>query len=355
MVKLLKQLVKIDSSSQEGANQAVELAAAYLKDHGIEGTFVTCEGWKSYVAVLGQGEKTLVWNGHLDVVSGSPKQFEPIEEDGRLIGRGTADMKGGCLAMMEAFIALKDQPLSSKVMLQLVPDEEIGGIHGTKYLVEEGYIGDFVICTEPTQMKVSLQAKGILRVLLHTSGKSAHGSRPWEGENAIAKAMENVEKIKALPILNEGSAFYEKSSINLAFIRGGDIYNRVPDACTLGLDVRYVPHLDASEIVSAIEEIVDGKIEIEAREPGVCVAEEASEIQQLKDSMALVAPDLSLETTAQHGASDGRFFSGQGIPAIEFGPTGSAWHGDDEYVELKSLDQLRDILIHYALHFSKDK
>ncbi len=351
MLKLLKQLVKIDSSSREGANQAVELAAAYLKAHGVEGEILTCEGWKSYVAELGQGGKTLIWNGHLDVVSGRADQFDPIEQEGRLIGRGTADMKGGCVAMMEAFIALKDQPLSTKVMLQLVPDEEIGGIHGTKHLVDQGYLGDFVICTEPTQMKVSLQAKGILRVLVHSYGKAAHGSRPWEGENAIVKAMENVERIKVLPILNEGSSFYEKSSVNLAFIRGGDIYNRVPDACTLGLDIRYVPHLNAEEIVAAIEESVDGKIEIEAMEPGVCVEEEAKEIQQLKDSMSVVSPDLSLETTAQHGASDGRFFSGRGIPAIEFGPTGDAWHGDNEYVELKSLEQLRDILIHYAQHF----
>lgn len=351
MIDFLKELVRIDSSTKQGANQAIDVAAGYLKDHGIDGTIVDCQGWKSYVAVLGQGEKTLIWNGHLDVVSGSGEQFEPFEQDGRLIGRGTADMKGGCLAMMEAFIALKEEALSSKIMLQLVPDEEIGGIHGTKNLVEEGYLGDFVICTEPTQMKVSLQAKGILRVLLHTSGKAAHGSRPWEGENAISKAMENVKRIQALPILNEGSEFYEKSSINLAFIRGGDIYNRVPDACTLGLDIRYVPHLDASAIVSAIEEIVNGKIEIEAMEPGVCVAEESKEVQQLKDSMLIISPELSLETTAQHGASDGRFFSGRGIPAIEFGPTGAAWHGDHEYVELKSIEQLRDILIHYALHF----
>ena len=352
MIDFLKELVRIDSSTKQGANQAIEVVAAYLKDHGIDGTIVDCQGWKSYVAVLGQGEKTLIWNGHLDVVSGSDEQFDPLEQDGRLIGRGTADMKGGCLAMIEAFIALKEEKLSSKIMLQLVPDEEIGGIHGTKNLVEEGYLGDFVICTEPTQMMVSLQAKGILRVLVHSSGKAAHGSRPWEGENAIAKAMENVERIKALPILKEGSAFYKKSSINLAFISGGDIYNRVPDACTLGLDIRYVPHLNAEEIVAAIEEIVDGKIEIEAMEPGVCVAEDAGEIQQLKDSMALVAPGLSLKMTAQHGASDGRFFAGCGIPAIEFGPTGAAWHGDHEYVELKSLEQLRDILIHYALHFS---
>lgn len=352
MVKLLKELVHIDSSSREGANQAVKRAADYLKAHGVDGEILTCEGWKSYVAVIGKGEKTLIWNGHLDVVSGRADQFEPVEQEGQLMGRGTADMKGGCVAMMEAFIALKDQPLSTKVMLQLVPDEEIGGTHGTKYLVDQGYLGDFVICTEPTQMKVSLQAKGILRVLLHSSGKSAHGSRPWEGENAIVKAMENVERIKALPILNEGSAFYKKSSINLAFIRGGDIYNRVPDACTLGLDIRYVPHLNAEEIVVAIEEIVDGKIEIEAMEPGVCVAEDAGEIQLLKHSMSVVSPELSLETTAQHGASDGRFFSGQGIPAIEFGPRGASWHGDHEYVELKSIEQLRDILIYYALHFT---
>jgi succinyl-diaminopimelate desuccinylase len=350
-MKLLKDLIRIESSDTDGANRAVEFAAAYLAEHGIAGTILDNEGFKSYVAVVGEGERTLVLNGHLDVVSGTPSQFDPVEADGKISGRGSVDMKGGCVAMMRALIRLKDMAPGCKVMLQLVPDEETGGSKGTRFLVEKGYTGDFVICTEPTNLKISIQTKGIIVLDILSAGKSAHGSRPWEGENAILKSMENFSKVERLPILNIGSEFYERSSINLAKIQGGDIYNRVPDSCVIGLDIRFVPHLDPEEILSAIREAVDGEVVVKVREHGVNVDPESRAVGLLLETAAEVIPGEPPGLSAQHGGSDTRFFAARGIPAVEFGPRGAHWHGDGEYVETESLELLEEILVAFAMRF----
>ncbi len=350
-MNLLKELIKIESSDRTAANKAVAYAAEYLRRNGIAGQLHDNEGFTSYTAVIGEGEKTLVLNGHLDVVSGSPSQFEPIETEGRITGRGSADMKGGCTAMIQAMIRLKDADLRCRVMLQLVPDEETGGMHGSAYLADQGYLGNFVICTEPTNLRISIQSKGIIIMDIDFEGVAAHGSRPWEGENAILKAMENFAVITRLPILNTGSALYRKSSVNLARISSGDIYNRVPDKCRIGLDIRFVPHLDPEEIVAAIEEAVEGSIRVKVVEAGVNVDPEDPYVKLLKKSLARVCPDEILEYAAQHGGSDTRFFAARGIPAIEFGPKGNFWHGDGEYVETPSVKQLEDILVDFALHF----
>lgn len=350
-VSLLKELIKIDSSTREGANEAIDYCIKYLNEHGIKGELIENNGFKSFVTSIGSGDKTLILNGHLDVVSGNKNQFDPIEIEGKIIGRGSADMKSGCVAMLQSVIKLKNEQLNNKIMLQLVSDEETGGVNCSRYLVEQGYLGDFVICTEPTNMKISLQSKGILRVDIISKGVSAHGSRPWQGINAISKAYENFDKIKALPILAIGSEFYDQSSLNLAFINGGDIYNRVPDSCTMGLDIRFVPFLDPKEIIKNIKEVVDGDVVVNAIEPGVATRPENEYVQGFTKVVQSYESETPYKYAVQHGGSDGRFYAEKGIPVIEFGPKGNYWHGDKEYVEIESIHQLESILVDYMQQF----
>lgn len=350
-VDLLNNLIKIDSSILEKANEIIDYLAEYLKQHGIHGKILEHEGYKSYVVTIGEGNKTLVLNGHVDVVSGKEKQFKPYIMGDKLFGRGSADMKGGIVSMIQAMIRLKQEPLKSKVMLQIVTDEETGGFHCTKYLVNQGYTGDFVICTEPTNMAVSIQAKGIIRLDIITNGSAAHGSRPWEGDNAILKAISNFEKIKELPILNIGSEFYERTSVNLALIKGGDIYNRVPDHSVMGLDIRYVPNLDPNQIIEEIKGVVDGKVIVHTIEPSINVSAECDYVKRLVQVAKEVTGIEGVKVFGQHGSSDARFFAGKGIPAVEFGPIGNFWHGDSEYVSISSVLDLENILVEFAKQF----
>ncbi|MED1203413.1 M20 family metallopeptidase [Heyndrickxia acidicola] len=345
--QLLKDLVSIDSSTKEGANEAVQFCYEWLKEKGLDPQILTNNGYRMLVCETGQGEKTIVLNGHVDVVSGNKDQFTPYEKEGRLYGRGSADMKAGVAAMMAALEELRSESLFCKVQLQIVSDEEIGGINCSSFLVENGFTGDFVICGEPTQLGIGLQAKGILQLDIEVEGESAHGSRPWEGKNAIVKAYELYQQILSLPFTKDSSEFYLSPSINLAKISGGTVYNKVPDLCTMSLDIRFLPQQSKEEILKQIQNITDARIHIHHTGEPVKTRKEDPYVQALIKVLSKKlekAPDVF----GQHGAADALYFAKKGIPAIEFGPAGAAWHGDLEYVELQSVEAYKNILKEYV-------
>lgn len=343
-ITLLKRLIEIDSSSLEKANELIEYVSRYLQENGLEGEIIENNGYKSYVLLIGEGDKTIILNGHLDVVPGKLEQFNPIERDGRIYGRGSADMKSGCAAMINTMIELSKKPLSCRVMMQIVTDEESGGFNCSKYLVDQGYIGDFVICTEPTNLDVSTQAKGFMRLDIETEGIPAHTSRPWQGENAILKGIENYNRIINLPILQIGSAIYENSTVTLSLIKGGDTYNKVPDKSILGLDIRFIPSLCPYDIIEDIEKVVKGKVILKALGDPINTSAQDPYIKDFINVVDLFGKEGRTKTIGQHGSSDGRFFASKGIPVVEFGPVGFDWHGDKEYVEIESIYQLEKIL-----------
>jgi succinyl-diaminopimelate desuccinylase len=350
MKELLKELILIDSSTKEGANQAVEFCKQWLIEHDLQPDLIENNGYKMLVCEIGSGDQTIVFNGHVDVVTGKKDQFIPVEKDGRIYARGAADMKAGVAAMMMAMNELKGRKLGVKIQLQIVSDEEIGGYNCSGYLVKNGYLGDFVICSEPTQLGIALQAKGVLRLEVEVSGKSAHGSRPWEGDNAILKAYKVYEKICDLPFTKENSEFYPSPSVNLAIISGGEVFNKVPDRCLMSLDIRYLPGQNPDVILEQIKNISGCEVRVGLH--GIPVATEKDDpfIQSLRP---VVEKHIGGEAVlfGQHGAADTQYFSAYGIPAIEFGPSGGNWHGDEEFVELKSIETYKNILIDYVEKF----
>lgn len=343
-VTLLKELIKVDSSSPGKANELVEFVSNYLEERGLKGEIIENNGYKSYVLVVGRGEKTIVLNGHVDVVPGKADQFNPLEIDGKIYGRGSADMKSGCVAMINTMIELSKREPSCRVMMQIVSDEESGGFNCSKYLVDQGYIGDFVICTEPTNLELSIQAKGFMRLDVKTKGLSAHACRPWQGKNAILKGIDNYDTISKLPIMQIGSEIYESSTVTLSMIKGGDIYNKVPDESILGLDIRFIPSLHPYDIIDDIEKAVKGKVVLKALGDPINTPADNTYIKDFIKVIESIDKNKKVKTVGQHGSSDGRFFASKGIPVIEFGPVGSNWHGEDEYVEIESIFKLEKIL-----------
>lgn len=347
MKELLKELILIDSSTKEGANQAVEFCKQWLIEHDLQPNLIENNGYKMLVCEIGEGDRTIVFNGHVDVVSGKKEQYVPVEKDGKIYARGSADMKAGVAAMMVAMKELRNKKLGVKIQLQIVSDEEIGGMNCTGYLVENNYRGDFVICSEPTQLGIALQAKGVLRLEVEVTGKSAHGSRPWEGDNAIVKAYQVYERILELPFTKDRSEFYPSPSVNLAIIAGGEVFNKVPDRCLMSLDIRYLPGQDPDLIVQQIKNISGGEVQVGLKGIPVSTEPDNPFITQLKP---VLDKHIGGEAVlfGQHGAADTQYFAAHGIPAIEFGPSGANWHGDDEFVILESLEKYKEILIDYV-------
>ena len=169
-------------------------------------------------------------------------------------------MKGALAAMMDAVEELRNEKRDVRVVLAIVPDEEseeeVGPRHAT-FLIQSGYTGDFAITGEPTDLHVGVQAKGVLAMRLKVGGTAAHGATPWLGDNAILKALDTFRAIETLPFARESSDLFDRPSINLGRILGGDALNKVPDSCVIDVDIRYLPGQDPAEIRNQVSDLAE--------------------------------------------------------------------------------------------------
>jgi succinyl-diaminopimelate desuccinylase len=285
-----------------------------------------------------------VLHGHLDVVPGRPEQFQPRIEGDRLIGRGSYDMKGGLAAMM---CALKDVERQDRVCVRLVcvPDEESEELdeRSTDAVVKRGLGGDFAITGEPTDLHIGVEAKGVLAMRIEVHGRSAHSSTPWLGDNAVLKAVDVFRAIESMPFSRESSELFDRPSINLGRIHGGDAVNKVPDECTMVVDIRYLPRQDPGEILAQVRAIDGIDVTRTFIHPPVSVARTNPYVLALRDAVARSIRG-EVMSVGRDGASDAAAFIAAGVPAVEFGPAGAGHHGPEEWVSLTSLARYRRAL-----------
>ena len=192
---------------------------------------------------------------------GRPEQFEPRVEGDRLIGRGAYDMKGGLAAMMCALHDLADAGRASACGFVCVPDEESEEIdeRSTDALVGAGLRrrlrhhrrADRPAHRRPGQGRAGDADRG-------RTARAAHGSTPWLGDNAVLKAIDvfRANRVAALHAASPRSCSTGPRSTS-GRIAGGDALNKVPDAATMAVDVRYLPGQDPGEILAQIRAIPD--------------------------------------------------------------------------------------------------
>ena len=258
---LAERLITYDTSNLEGIQSAAGFIKGWLESRDVDVSVGSHNGRPVIAATVGAAAgagPTVILHGHADVVPGRPEQFVPRVDGDRLYGRGAYDMKGGLAAMMVATRDLAAQE-AVRVHFVCVCDEESDEAtqRGSDYLVEQGYTGDFAITGEPTDMHIGVQAKGVLAMRIEVTGKAAHGSTPWLGDNAVLKAVDVFRQIESLPFARESSEFFDRPSISLGRIVGGDAINKVPDLCAIDVDVRYLPGQDAEQILADVSAIPD--------------------------------------------------------------------------------------------------
>jgi succinyl-diaminopimelate desuccinylase len=290
----------------------------------------------------------IVWHGHLDVVPGRAEQFQPRVEGDRLIGRGAYDMKGGLAAMMCALKDVSDQD-RVRVRLVVVPDEESEELdeRSTDAVVARGLGGDFAITGEPTDLHIGVQAKGVLVMRIVVHGRAAHSSTPWLGDNAVLKAVDVFRAIESLPFTRESSEMFDRPSLNLGRIEGGDALNKVPDRCEMAVDVRYLPGQDPGDILAQVRAIPGIDVKRTFIHPPVTVSRRNPYVRGLREAVAR-AISGEVVSVGRDGASDAASFIEAGIPAVEFGPAGAGHHGPDEWVSLTSLANYRRALADFV-------
>lgn len=342
---LTERLIAFDTSSSEGLRRAAEFVGGWLESRDIEAKQIEARGLPVTMAEVGPADApTLVMHGHLDVVPGGADQFRPRRNGDRLYGRGAYDMKGALAVMLLVLHQYRELD-SIRLRLGIVSDEESEEEEnrGSDALIERGFVGDFAITGEPTNLQVGVQAKGVLALRLGVSGRAAHGSTPWLGDNAIVKAVEVFRGIESLPFARHSSELFDRPSINLGRIWGGDALNRVPDNCVMDVDVRFLPDQDPEEILEQVTSLPGTRIIATFRRSPAVVAPESPFVVGLCEAASPHHPERVM-SVGQDGASDAVSFLRAGVPAVEFGPIGDGHHGPEEWVSVSSLRSYRQAL-----------
>jgi succinyl-diaminopimelate desuccinylase len=348
---LADRLMRYETSTPEGLRNASAFVQGWLGSHEIPFEVHDFDGLPVILAEVGPADApSVIFHGHLDVVPARPGQFVPVLDGDRLIGRGAYDMKGGLAAMM---YALLDSARQDRVRVRFVcvPDEESEDVdrRSTDTLVADGLRADFAITGEPTDLHIGVQAKGVLALRLAVHGTAAHGSTPWLGDNAILKAHDAFRRIETLPFSRESSELFDRPSISLNGIAGGDAFNKVPDRCEIDVDIRYLPNQDPDEVLGQIMALSSDLelLRCFTRPPAI-VERTNPYVLALRDAVGRSVGGDAL-SVGRDGASDAVSFLEAGVPAVEFGPVGGGHHGPEEWVSVASLRRYREALASFVV------
>ncbi len=353
LIALTCDLVRFESVAgrPDQLEAVIDYAQAYLA--GVPGLFVersAADGKPALVVTLRDTrEPALMLNGHLDVVVGRPEQFVPELRDGRIYGRGSQDMKGSCAVMLRLIKDLAALPERPDVGFQLVTDEEIGGARGTGRLLAEGWRCGFMLCLEPTDMGVLFEHKGAMWVELRLPGRPSHGSRPWEGHNPVADLARGLAALDARFPVPDGPDTWQTTVTPTIVQAGAGSQNQVPPAAGITFDIRYVSSDTPEQIQAALRECFPtAELVVGSCGPGLYTDPEHPEVCRVADLLAERlgrAPRFYRE----HFATDARYYTSAGIPAICVGPVGAGLHSDEEWVSVDSLVDLHAVLTKYIL------
>jgi len=366
VVAATQALVRVDTRNPPGDETRIVAACReLLAPLGAEIEVIEPKpGRVSLVATLPRnGKPVLIINGHLDVVpiSAGDWTVDPFGAevaDGRVWGRGTADMKGGIAAAVEAVAALgrSGRDPAWDLVFHLVADEERGGRWGTQVLVEQGFCDGVAACLvpEPTDLDVCVAERGLLVAHLTTLGRPAHGSAPRQGISAIETAAKVVLALHAADFGDEPHPLLGRPTANIGQIVGGSGHNTVAESCRVTVDRRILPGATLASTLAQVEAKVQAIDDPDLRyEIEVEVFGEASELEADHPYAALVGRCIAEATGRRPGligmpfTTDARFVrNGAGVPAVVCGPGGIAQaHVHDEWV---AVDRLVDAAAAFA-------
>ncbi|WP_282397166.1 acetylornithine deacetylase [Pseudomonas sp. PS01298] len=359
---LLRTLVGFDTTSRESNLQLIEFVHDYLASFGVASERIYNEDRSKANLFASIGPVQLpgiVLSGHTDVVpvDGQPWTVPPFEltaRDGKLFGRGTADMKGYIACVLALVPALVEAPLRMPVHIALSYDEEVGclGVRSLLKVLEQRPVKPMLcIIGEPTELKPVLGHKGKLAMRCDVHGEACHSAYAPYGVNAIEHAAELIGELGRIGQQLRGTqdARFDPpfSTVQTGVISGGKALNIVPADCRFDFEIRALPSQDPGEVADALKayatqqvlprmQAVSAQSAIHFTElsayPGL-VTDERSQAAEL-----IAAFSGSREFGTVAFGTEGGLFDAVGIPTVVCGPGSmDQGHKPDEFV---SIDQL---------------
>lgn len=410
ITSLLQSLVKIPSVTGDEYN-VQKFISKTLSDMGLEVDLFEADveklrnnpdffettsfkklGYKNRPNVVGTlkgvgGGKSLILNGHIDVVSPEPvskwkhNPWGGEIEGGKLYGRGSADMKAGVAAMIMAVKCIMDLGLKpkGKVMINTVMEEEDGGVGGTLATILRGYTADGGIVTEPTHPnKMYLGNAGVRYFNIHVAGRTWHAAKAHAGVNAIGKAAkiysalvelnENRQKRIRNPLYEypalaghedrEPGTMGRATTLNIGKMVSGDWPSTVAGWAVLEGRVGWPPPDTRENVMNEIEQTVakvasqdqwltehPPKVEWVGWDARASQMSPDDPLPQMVKGYATQRGYGPVQMTAFPGGNDDRWFRRQGkMPCICYGPQGGSVHSIDEFCVIDSLPKTTEVL-----------
>lgn len=355
VVELAAELVRLDTANPPGNEyRAAELLAPLLEAAGFRVSRIDFEpGRTSLVALFGSG-RGLCLSGHLDTVpAGSAPWARPWlsgeVEEGRLHGRGSADMKGGVAALACAAIEAVQGGVSPAGLSLVFTAGEETGCAGAAHLAETpGALpeADALLVAEPTANRPALGHKGVMWASARVFGRAAHGSLPHLGDNALSKAARAVLGLEEFFDAHPGHPVMGRPTLSVNRMSAGDKVNVVPDEASLEMDLRLVPGQDPAGVLRELSERFPPGSDVS---PGKSYPALWTEPDDAFASLVLeLAGDGSgaAEPMAATYFTDGAILSPAlgNAPTVILGPGDAAQaHGVDEFCETAQIRAAKDL------------
>jgi succinyl-diaminopimelate desuccinylase len=276
VVKLLQKVIQTESTNPPG--NELDLArwlAEYFAQAGIKAKITQYGGKRAnLIARLpGAGKApSLIFSAHMDTVPAGevPWMFPPFSgklHEGKIYGRGAADMKGGLAAMAQAAVILAQSgiQLGGDLIIAFTYDET-HGLQGAKHMIKEGLLADAgaVVVSEPSTLDVLIAEKGALWLKCIAKGKTAHTSMPHLGQNAILEMAHFLNRVEqSLDLSAPAHPLLSAPTFTVGTINGGVTINVIPDVCEAEVDIRLVPGIDYRKVVEQVRNLGQGRVDVE--------------------------------------------------------------------------------------------
>jgi acetylornithine deacetylase len=361
----------VNADLNMGNRPVIDLLASWLEDLGMRVELVEVPsrpGDANLIATLGQGPGGLVLSGHTDTVPCDERlwNFDPFtgtEQDNRLYGLGSADMKSFIAMAIEAAGRFRADDLEHPLILLATADEE-SGMSGARALVQAGRPkARFAIIGEPTGLRPIRMHKGMMMEAIRLTGRSGHSSDPALGVNALEGMHRVLGEIlvwrQELQARHHNPLFAVPGpTVNLGRIHGGDNPNRICGACELQIDLRPLPGMDMQALRDELGQrlrtvLVDSGLELEvaslfAGTPPFQTAEDSPIIQAAEKISGYSADSVAFGTEAPYLTQLGMDTAVMGPGHIEQA------HQPDEYLPLDSVQPCVEMLTALIRRFCQD-
>lgn len=370
IVHILQQMIRIRTIQPDGHEKdMVKYLCSLFSQEEIEKKIIDHGRNRASLILTLPGvdrSRSIAVTGHIDTIGASNFEeweyppFAADHVDGKVYGRGAADMKGGLASMVAAalvFVECGEKP-PLDVHFCFTADEEVSGI-GANAIVGTGFLQDIeeMVVIKPTDEKIGLAEKGAIWLDVEIKGRNFHAAMPERGISAISSFVEFTDRINSILKKGREHEFLGRSSCVITSLKGGEHSNIVPDKASGKMDIRTLPSVDHDKFLSSIHYVAEEmeqcregleiSINVTNNRPPVGMSKRSPFIKHFQKIYEELG--LSAEFTHIPYFTDASIYiPNLGVPFIFLGPGDSLfYHQNDEFVSVQSVINVAKILVRY--------